>query len=102
MSKSRRLSVSSAALTAAGILSACAVDPHAPADASITALVTQALAQHPDLGPPNQIFVDTRGHTVYLSGTVNHSLVVADVQDVVRGVPGVSQVVTNIGVTQGN
>jgi hypothetical protein len=51
-----------------GILSACAVDRHSsPDDAAITARVKEALAQHPDLAPPNQIYVDTRDGVVYLT-----------------------------------
>ena len=43
-------------------------------DTQITEAVEQAIAQHPDLKAPNQIYVDTRDHVVYLSGVVDNSL----------------------------
>ena len=91
-----------AAAVVVGMLTACAAGPHASADAKITGQVRNAIAEHPDLGPPNRIYVDARGHTVYLTGTVYSDLAVADANDVARAVRGVSEVVSNIGVTQGN
>ena len=88
MTKSSYFSTASAALLATGILYACA-DQHAMSDDRITAQVKTAIFQHPDLGPPNRIYVDTRAHIVYLTGTVYDDLVIANAKDVVRNVPGV-------------
>jgi osmotically-inducible protein OsmY len=101
MTRSSYFSTASAALLATGILYACA-DQHAMSDDRITAQVKTAIAQHPDLGPPNRIYVDTRAHIVYLTGTVYDDLVIANAKDVVRNVPGVSEVVSDISVTQGD
>lgn len=37
-------------------------------DAQITAEVRSLLRQHPELGPPNQVYVQTLDRVVYLSG----------------------------------
>jgi osmotically-inducible protein OsmY len=39
-------------------------------DAQITAEVHALLNQHPELGPPNQVYVQTLDRVVYLSGQV--------------------------------
>ena len=44
-------------------------------DARITEEVKARFAQHPDLGPPNALDVETRDHVVHLSGTVDTGLV---------------------------
>ena len=67
-------------------------------DARIAANVQGAIAQHPDLGPPNLIYVDVRDHVVYLSGLVNTELTVANAEALARQVPGVARVVDSIGV----
>src|SRR6267143_5379173 len=45
-----------------------------PGDAKITANVQALFAQHPELGPPNQIDVQTLDHVVYLNGQVSAGL----------------------------
>jgi osmotically-inducible protein OsmY len=67
-------------------------------DARITAAVKAAIDKHPDLGPPNQISVDTRDHVVYLSGTVDYGLVAQNAVSVARGVRGVNDVVNDVSV----
>lgn len=69
-------------------------------DGRVTADVMGAIAQHRDLGPPNQIYVDTRDHVVYLSGIALTSLVEDNAKDVARHVPGVIRVVSTIGVEE--
>jgi len=39
-----------------------------PSDARITAEVRSLLSQHPELGPPNEVYVQTLDRVVYLSG----------------------------------
>lgn len=43
-------------------------DAGCPGDAQITAEVRSLLRQHPELGPPNEIYVQTVDRVVYLSG----------------------------------
>lgn len=91
--------VTGVVLLLGGMLSACAVERNSSLeDARLTADVTQAIAQHPDLGPPNQIYVQSRDHVVYLSGLVDNGLTTADAADVARQVPGVSRVDSTVSV----
>ena len=69
-------------------------------DARITADVMGVIAQHRDLGPPNQIYVDTREHVVYLSGVVITSLIADNAEDIARQIPGVTRVVSTMGVDE--
>jgi osmotically-inducible protein OsmY len=69
-------------------------------DARITADVVGVIAQHRDLGPPNEIYVDTRDHVVYLSGVGVTSLIEDNAKDIARQVPGVTRVVSTIGVEE--
>ena len=71
-----------------------------PNDARITADVMEVIAQHPDLGPPNQIYVDTHDNVVYLSGTVLTGLIEDNAEEIARQVPGVTRVVSTIGVEE--
>ena len=72
-----------------------------PDNAGITAEVKSALAQHPDLpAAPNQIYVETRDHLVYLSGRVYSSLSGEEATEIARRVPGVTQVVSTIWVDE--
>lgn len=72
------------------------------ADGTVTANVQALLAQHRDLGPPNQIHVDTRDGVVYLSGQVATDLQRRSAEDVVRQAAGVSKVVNNIALMYGS
>jgi osmotically-inducible protein OsmY len=100
----------SIALILSGILCASAAaqkpsttaDPAAAAqeDLRITYDVMQAFAQHSDLGPPNRIYVNTRDHVVYLTGTVTHGQVGDNAKDVARQVSGVTNVVSTISVSK--
>jgi osmotically-inducible protein OsmY len=67
-------------------------------DARITAAVKAAIGEHPDLRPPNRIYVDTRNHVVYLPGTVDDGLVAQNAASVARGVRGVNDLVNNVSV----
>jgi osmotically-inducible protein OsmY len=69
-------------------------------DATLTADVKAAIAQHPGLGPPNLIYVDARDRVVYLSGSVNTELTRTDAEALARQVPGVTRVVTTIAVDE--
>jgi osmotically-inducible protein OsmY len=102
MSKSKCFMLVSAVFLLGGALSAYADDDKssvgASQDTQITQAVAQAIAQHPDLTAPNQIYVDTRDQVVYLSGVVDNSLATANAEQVARQVPGVMRVVNTISV----
>jgi osmotically-inducible protein OsmY len=100
MSKAKYLSVATTALIFSGVLSAYAADPivYGSEDARITAEVRGAIAEHPDLRPPNLIYVMSRRRVVYLSGIVATPLSAANAEGVARQVPGVARVVSNISV----
>lgn len=99
----------STALILLGILCACAsaqksstTDPTAAAqeDMRITQDVMQKFSQQADLRPPSLIYVNTRDHVVYLSGTVDSSLIKDNAKDVARQVSGVTNVVSTISTSK--
>src|SRR6516165_3270395 len=94
-----------AALFLSGTLTAWANTPNSsmlgsPSDARITADVMEVIAQHRDLGAPNQIYVNTHGDVVYQSGRVIPGLIEDNGEKLARKVPGVTRVVTTIGVVK--
>ena len=105
MTKWKYFTVTGAALILSGTLTAWA-DARTSSmvgsldDARITADVVGVMAQHRDLGPPNEIYVDTRDHVVYLSGVGVTSLIEDNAKDIARQVPGVTRVVSTIGVVE--
>jgi len=94
----RQLALISGMSLFAALVSACAVQDgyRSPEDAATTARVEAVLQQHRDLAPPNDVYVATRGHVVYLSGSVATSLQSEDAAALARGVPGVTAVVNSI------
>ncbi|MFZ1904657.1 MAG: BON domain-containing protein [Steroidobacteraceae bacterium] len=67
-------------------------------DANITANVQSSFAQHGELQGPDQLYVNTVDHVVYLSGTVETGLHRITAESLARETPGVTRVVDNIGV----
>ena len=105
MTKCKYFSLTSAALILSGTLSAWADARSSsvvgsPDDARITADVMEVIAEHRNLGAPNQIYVDTRDHVVYLSGVGVTSLIEDNAKDIARQVPGVTRVVSTIAVEE--
>ena len=70
-----------------------------PGDASITANVKARFNQHPELGAPALIHVQTLDHVVYLNGLVAAGLERQEAESVALGAPGVTRVVDSIAVT---
>lgn len=103
---SPRSAVWVAALFLTGALSACAdYRPDEPcgkggcsADRNITANVRGSFAQHPELQGPDQLYVNTRDHVVYLSGIVETGLHRDIAASAAREVTGVTSVVNNIAI----
>jgi osmotically-inducible protein OsmY len=84
-------------------LSACAVhgqsETSSSDDAKMAADVSKLLDQHPELGPPNQIYVRAHDHVVYLSGMVGTSLQRDTALSAARQATGVHQVINQMGVS---
>ena len=103
MLRAKFFGVVTSALAIGAALSTHAADTttvYASKDARITADVRGAIAEHPDLRPPNEIYVQTRHQVVYLSGIVFTGLSAANAEDVARHVPGVARVVSDISVEE--
>jgi osmotically-inducible protein OsmY len=86
-----------------GLLPGCAIEAKCgfrgcPGDAAITAKVQAMINQHDDLGPPNQIYVQTQDHVVYLTGEVIEGNVSRTAEALALKSPGVARVVNNIAV----
>jgi osmotically-inducible protein OsmY len=67
-------------------------------DAKITANVEAQFDQHPELGGPNSIHVQTLDHVVYLSGLVSAGIESRTAESVALEVPDVSRVVNSVAV----
>jgi osmotically-inducible protein OsmY len=91
-------------LVIAGVLSGCAMERKCGlagcgGDAKTSADIKSSFDQHPDLGPPNFIQVQTLDHVVYLSGEVSAGYMRASAQSIALETPGVARVVNTISVT---
>jgi osmotically-inducible protein OsmY len=69
-------------------------------DAKVTANVRASLNQHPDLGAPNSIDVQTVDHVVYLNGLVSEGLESREAETVALQAPGVTRVVNLLAVSR--
>jgi osmotically-inducible protein OsmY len=90
------------ALVLVGALSGCATESSADkmTDEKITANVQARINQHPDVGPPESVQVQTRDHVVYLSGEVSTGLMERTAEDLAQQTPGVTKVIDDIAVTK--
>lgn len=70
-----------------------------PGDPEITAHAYSRLSQHPALGPPNQIYVQTSDRVVFLTGLVATDLQRTTAEAVVGEDPQVRKIINNIAVT---
>jgi BON domain-containing protein len=96
--------VMAAILILPGLLPGCAVERKCgwegcPGDAQITENVQAHINQHPDVGPPDAIYVQTLNHVVYLSGEVSTGLMKRTAESVAMQTPGVTRIVNDIAVT---
>jgi osmotically-inducible protein OsmY len=69
-------------------------------DRQITANVHAAFDQHPELGEPNLINVQTVNHVVYLTGHVSEGAMRSTAESVARQVNGVARVENTVYVTK--
>lgn len=82
------------------ILSACVAPcglSGCPGDAEVTARVKARFAQEPELEAPNQVYVRTINHVVYLTGLVDTPFERATAESLARETPGVTRVANMIG-----
>ena len=70
-----------------------------PGDEAVSAQVRTLLAQHPALGPPNEVYVQTADGVVFLSGRVATDLQRETAASVAREASGVREVVNSIALT---
>jgi osmotically-inducible protein OsmY len=70
-----------------------------PEDAAIRADVEARLNQHPELRPPNMVYVMVRDHSVTLSGQVSNEYAQRLAASVAREAPGVTKVVNLVALT---
>jgi osmotically-inducible protein OsmY len=101
--KTRRTWVSvvtlACALSGCASYEKCGLDG-CPGDAKITANIEKALAQHPDLGAPNEISIKTLNHVVFLSGSVSEGLMSETAQSIASQTKGVTYVENTIYVSR--
>jgi osmotically-inducible protein OsmY len=70
-----------------------------PGDEAISTQVRALLEQHPALGPPNLVYVQTSDGVVFLSGQVATELQRATAESVAREASGVREVINSIALT---
>ena len=92
-------------LILAGALSSCATFDKCgfagcAGDAQITANVQAQLDKHPELGAPDQVYVQTLNHVVYLNGEVSSGRQSQVAESVAMKVKGVGRVDNSIGITK--
>lgn len=73
-----------------------------PGDAAVTAKVHALYAQHPDLGIPGAIEVQTLNHVVYLNGMVGTGLARQEAESLALTAPGVTRVENALAVEGGH
>lgn len=91
------------AVSLAGALSACATFEKCgfsgcPGDAQITTDVRALLDQHPGIGAPGAVSVQTLNGVVYLYGVVDTDLMREQAEQLALQAPHVKKVVNSIGV----
>jgi osmotically-inducible protein OsmY len=102
-SQLRKLGGLASAFILAGALAGCATYGRCgvegcAGDATTTANVKSLFDQHPELGAPGSIDVQTVDHVVYLNGFVASGLERSTAVSLAQGTPGVTKVVNTLAV----
>jgi osmotically-inducible protein OsmY len=102
-SQIRKLCAVTSAFILAGALAGCATYGKCGiegcgGDAKVTANVQSQFDQHPELGAPGSIDVQTIDHVVYLNGLVASGFERTTAVSLAQGTPGVTRVVNTIAV----
>jgi osmotically-inducible protein OsmY len=104
MSKLRKLYVLVPAVILGSALTGCATygkyGSDSASDAKVTANIQTAINQHPELGEPDSIQVQTIDHVVYLNGMVSEGLQSREAEAVAQQTPGVARVVNLLAVSK--
>jgi osmotically-inducible protein OsmY len=101
----RKLYGLSSAVILVGALAGCATFDKCglegcAGDAKVTANVQTVFDQHPDLGAPGAVGVQTIDHVVYLDGFVATGLERDTAGSLAQAAPGVTRVVNSIAVSR--
>jgi osmotically-inducible protein OsmY len=101
----RKLYALSSSVILAGALGGCATYEKCgregcAGDAKVTSSVQKSFNQHPDLGAPGAIEIQTLNHVVYLDGVVDTGLERATAESLAQAVPGVTRVVDSMEVSR--
>lgn len=95
----------SSAVILAGALAGCATYQKCglegcAGDAKVTSNVQTLFNQHPELGPPGSVGIQTIDHVVYLNGFVASGMERGTAVALAQSAPGVAQVVNTIAVSR--
>jgi osmotically-inducible protein OsmY len=94
------LAIVLAMASAAAVANGTCDDGRCSGDAKIRSTIQTSLDQHPELGPPNSIKVQTRAGVVYLYGQVGEGLQRDAAESIAQRTPGVTRVVDSIYVSR--
>jgi len=94
------LAIALAMASAAAVANGTCDDGKCSDDAKIRSTLQTSLDQHPELGPPNSIKVQTRAGVVYLYGQVGEGLQRYTADSIAQRTPGVKRVVDTIYISR--
>jgi osmotically-inducible protein OsmY len=94
------LAIVLAMASAAAVANGRCDDGRCSGDAKIKSTIEISLDQHPELGPPHSIRVQTRAGVVYLYGQVGEGLQRDMAESIAQRTPGVARVVDSIYVSR--
>jgi osmotically-inducible protein OsmY len=101
MQKFKSISALSLVCFFAMTLNGCAIFPkcspeNCASDKEINALVTELFSEHPELGPPAALHIQTINGVVYLSGPVDTEFEIRHAEALARQVANVKDVENNL------
>jgi hypothetical protein len=89
-----------ATASAAAVANGACDDGKCSGDAQLKSTIQTSLDQHPALGPPNSIKVQTRAGVVYLYGQVGEGMQRYMAESIAKQTPGVARVVDSIYISR--
>jgi osmotically-inducible protein OsmY len=94
------LAIALAMVSAAAVANGTCDNGKCSGDSKIRSTIQTSLDQHPELGPPHSINVQTRAGVVYLYGQVGEGLQRDTAESIAERTPGVTRVVDSIYVSR--